>query len=112
VSNLPLARLAPNAAGRGFSLDRAASIRSPGAMPQPKLRARPREVDEFNPPAVSAPAACLPASSAWLLRPLRGDRAFRQRTGALVEQFRKELPAVLKEAAKLEEKPTAAVAGR
>jgi len=31
----------------------------------------------------------------------RGDRQFRQRTDALIEQYRKDLPAVLKEAGKL-----------
>lgn len=42
----------------------------------------------------------------------RGDRQFKQRTDALVEQFRKDLPAVLKEAAKLEAELVAAVVGR
>jgi len=41
-----------------------------------------------------------------------GDQRFRQRTDALVEQFRKELPAVLREAAKLGEEMTTSVAGR
>ena len=39
----------------------------------------------------------------------RGDRQFTQRTDALIEQFRKELPAVLREANKLGEELTTAV---
>jgi hypothetical protein len=42
----------------------------------------------------------------------RGDRVFRQRTDALMEQFRKDLPALLKEADKLSDELTASVAGR
>jgi hypothetical protein len=41
----------------------------------------------------------------------RGDRVFNARTDALVERFRKELPAVLKEADKLADELTASVAG-
>ena len=42
----------------------------------------------------------------------RGDRQFRHRTDALAEQFRKELPAVLREAEKLSAELTASVQGR
>jgi hypothetical protein len=37
---------------------------------------------------------------------------FRQRTDALVEQYREDLPAILKEAAKLGEELTTSAAGR
>ena len=40
----------------------------------------------------------------------RSDRVFRQRTDTLTEQFRKDLPTVLKEAAKLSDELVAAVA--
>jgi hypothetical protein len=42
----------------------------------------------------------------------RGDRQFKARTDALVEQYRNELPAVLAEAKKLSEDLVAAVAGQ
>ncbi len=42
----------------------------------------------------------------------RGDRHFRQRIDALMEQFRRELPAVLKEADKFAAELTASVAAR
>jgi len=42
----------------------------------------------------------------------RGDRVFTRRTDALAEQYRKDLPALLKEAAKLGEDLTASVAAR
>jgi hypothetical protein len=42
----------------------------------------------------------------------RGDRAFTKRTDVLIEQFRKDLPVVLREANKLGEELTASVAGR
>jgi hypothetical protein len=42
----------------------------------------------------------------------RGDRRFKKRTHELLFEFRKDLRAVLKEAAKLEAKLVAAVAGR
>jgi hypothetical protein len=42
----------------------------------------------------------------------RGDRAFTKRTDLLIEQFRKDLPTVLKEANKLGEELAASATGR
>jgi hypothetical protein len=42
----------------------------------------------------------------------RGDRQFTKRTDALIDQFRKDLPAVLRDANKLADELTAAVAAR
>jgi hypothetical protein len=81
-------------------------------MPKPSFELDPRELENFVRPLPARQQLVYRLAVRGLCERCRGDRVFRQRTDALVEQFRKELPAVLKEAAKLGEELAASVAGR
>jgi hypothetical protein len=71
-----------------------------------------REVEKFIRPLPARQQLIYRLAVRGLCPRCRGDRVFRQRTDALVEQFRKDLPAVLKEADKLSAELTASVSGR
>jgi hypothetical protein len=72
----------------------------------------PREVEDFIRPMPARQQLVYRLAVRGLCPRCRGDRVFTKRTDALIEQFRKDLPAVLKEANKLGEELTAAVAAR
>jgi len=76
------------------------------------LSSTPRELEEFVRPLPARQQLVYRLAVRGLCARCRGDRQFGQRTDALAEQFRKELPAVLREAAKLGEEMTTSVAGR
>jgi HEAT repeat protein len=77
-----------------------------------KFELDPREVDRFVRPLPPRQELAYRLAIRGLCARCRGDRAFRQRTDALVERFRKDLPAVVSEAAKLSAELTASVSGR
>jgi hypothetical protein len=81
-------------------------------MPKPSFELDPREVEDFIRPLPARQQLVYRLAVRGLCPRCRGDRVFRQRTDALVEQYREDLPVVLKEAAKLEEELAASVAGR
>jgi len=72
----------------------------------------PREVENFIRPLPARQQLIYRLAVRGLCPRCRGDRVFRERTDALVERFRKDLPAVLKEAHKLSAELTASVSGR
>ena len=72
----------------------------------------PREVENFIRPLPARQQLIYRLAVRGLCPRCRGDRVFRQRTDARVEQFRKDLPAVLRDANKLADELTAAVASR
>jgi hypothetical protein len=75
-------------------------------MPKSSFELDPREVEDFIRPLPARQLLILAVRG--LCPRCRGDR----RTDALVEQFRKELPAVLREAGKLGEELTASATRR
>jgi hypothetical protein len=81
-------------------------------MPKPSFELDPREVEEFIRPLPARQQLVYRLAVRDLCPRCRGDRTFNTRTDALVDQYRKELPAVLKEADKLSEDLAASVAGR
>jgi hypothetical protein len=81
-------------------------------MPKPSFELDPREVEEFVRPLPERQQLVYRLAVRGLCACCRGDRAFTKRTDALIEQFRKGLPAVLREAKKLSAELTASVAGR
>jgi hypothetical protein len=81
-------------------------------MLKPSFELDPREVEEFVRPLPARQQLVYRLAVRGLCARCRGDRTFRQRTDALIERFRKDLPALLSEANKLDEELTAAVAGR
>jgi hypothetical protein len=113
-------------AGRGFPLFR--ELWKPGITSDPCLTRRPAEPLnigrmpslDLDPGEVRVLLRGLPPRQELVYRlavrglcpRCRGDRVFRQRTDDLVERFRKDLPAVLKEADKLSAELTASVSGR
>lgn len=78
----------------------------------PSFELDPREVEEFIHPLPVRQQLVYRLAVRGLSARCRGDQQFRQRTDALAEQFRKDLPAVLGEANKLAEQLTASVAAR
>jgi hypothetical protein len=113
-------------AGRGFPLFR--ELWKPGITSDPCLTRRPAEPLnigrmpslDLDPGEVRVLLRGLPPRQELVYRlavrglseRCRGDRQFKQRTDALVEQYRKDLPAVLNEANKLAEEITASVSAR
>jgi hypothetical protein len=81
-------------------------------MPKPTFELDPREVENFIRPLPARQQLVYRLAIRGLCPRCRGDRVFRQRTDALVERFRKDLPALLKEADKLSAELTASVSGR
>jgi hypothetical protein len=81
-------------------------------MPKPSFELDPREVEEFVRPLPARQQLVYRLAVRGLCERCCGDRQFTKRTDALLERFRKELPAVLKEANKLGEELKASVAGR
>ncbi len=78
-------------------------------MPKPTFELDPREVENFIWPLPARQQLVYRLAVRGLCQRCRGDRVFRQRTDSLIEQYRKDLPAVLAEAAKLGEELVAAV---
>jgi hypothetical protein len=78
----------------------------------PSFELDPREVEDFIRPLSARQQLVYRLAVRGLCPRCRGDRVFRQRTDALVERFRKDLPVVLRDANKLADELTAAVAGR
>jgi hypothetical protein len=70
----------------------------PGAMPKPTFELDPREVEDFIRPLPPRQQLVYRLAIRGLCARSRGNRAFMARTDALVAQFHKELPAVLREA--------------
>jgi hypothetical protein len=81
-------------------------------MPKPSFELDPREVENFVRPLPARQRLVYRLAIRGLCPRCRGDRQFNQHTNALTEQFRRDLPAVLREANKLAEELTASVAGR
>jgi hypothetical protein len=81
-------------------------------MPKPTFELDPREVEEFLRPLPARQQLVYRLAVRGLCVRRRGDRQFKARTDALVERFRKELPAVLREAKKLGEELVESVKGR
>jgi hypothetical protein len=81
-------------------------------MPEPTFELDPREAEEFVRRLPARQQLVYRLAVRGLCARCRGDRVFRQRTEALIERFRKDLPAVLSEANKLGEELTASVSGR
>jgi hypothetical protein len=81
-------------------------------MPKPSFELDPREVEDFIRPLPARQQLVYRLAVRGLCSRCRGDRTFTARTDALIEQYRKDLPAVLNEAARLGEELAAAVAGR
>jgi hypothetical protein len=78
----------------------------------PSFELDPREVENFIRPLPARQQLIYRLAVRGLCPRCRGDRVFRQRTDALVERFRKDLPAALNEADKLSAELTASVSGR
>ena len=76
------------------------------------MSSTPRELEEFIRPLPARQQLVYRLAVRGLCARCRGDRQFGQRTDALAEQFRKELPAVLREADKLSEELTASAVGQ
>jgi hypothetical protein len=81
-------------------------------MPKPSFELDPREVEEFVRPLPARQQLIYRLAVRGLCARCRGDRVFTARTDALIEQFRKDLPAALREARKLGEELAASAAGR
>jgi hypothetical protein len=81
-------------------------------MPKPSFELDPREVEDFIRPLPARQQLVYRLAVRGLCERCRGDRTFRQRTDALIEQFRKDLPTVLREAKKLGEELAASATGR
>jgi hypothetical protein len=81
-------------------------------MSKASFELHPREVEDFIRPLPARQQLVYRLAIRGLCPRCRGDRVFRQRTDALVEKFRKDLPAVLKEADKLSAELTASVSAR
>jgi hypothetical protein len=81
-------------------------------MPKPTFELHPEEANRFVRGMPPRQELVYRLAIRGLCERCRGDRYFRQRTDALLEKFKKDLPAVLQEAAKLGEELTASVAGR
>jgi hypothetical protein len=79
-------------------------------MPKPNFEFDPREVETFIRPLPARQQLDYRLAVRGLCLRCRGDRQFTKHTDALITQFAKDLPAALKEANKLAEEPTAAVA--
>jgi hypothetical protein len=79
---------------------------------KPTFELDPREAEEFVRPLPARQQLVYRLAVRGLCERCRGDRTFRQRTDALIEPFRKELPAVPREAGKLGEELAASATGR
>jgi hypothetical protein len=112
INGTNLARTCPSHGTQCHILTTAARFASSGAMPKPSFELDPREVEEFVRPLPARQQLVYRLAVRGLCARCRGDRQFQQRTDALVERFRKDLPAVLKEGDKLSDELTASVAGR
>jgi hypothetical protein len=80
-------------------------------MPNPSFELDPREAEDFIRPLPARQQLVYRLAVRGLCRRCRSDRRFTRRTDALIEQFRKDLSAVLKEADKLSAELVASVAG-
>jgi hypothetical protein len=82
------------------------------AMVKFQFELDPREVEEFIRPLPARQQLVYRLAVRGLCARCRGDRVFRQRTDTLIEQYRKDLPAVLKEADALSAELTASMSRR
>jgi hypothetical protein len=81
-------------------------------MPKPTFELHPEEANRFVRGMPPRQELVYRLAIRGLCERCRGDRTFRQRTDALIEQFRKDLPTVLREAKKLGEELAASATGR
>ncbi len=124
----PRPAASPNAAGGTGLSPLTAGLWKPGIKSDPRLtrrRAEPLNIGrmpslDLDPGEVTILLRGLPPRQELVYRlavrglseRCRGDRQFRARTDALIEQFRKDLPDVLKEANALSSELTASVSDR